>query len=304
MFKKMKVQILGKFDIDTLEIEDYLKKFQFSETQPTQEESIGWISPFESSEVLHHAGGGAILLNVMKEKKSVPASLLKRETEKEILRRKETNPDYNPSGDDKKEIKEGIKLRLLPDAQSAFTETRLYIDTKDNYIVIESDSDKMIESINSLLTMTFSDKFEFKYLVINKEPTEEMAQWLSELDLPEHVQLGCACKLKDPISKRAVALTSYDLTDDDKIVSYIDSGMEVQSLAISWSDSKCHEEDDEYESVIFTLNKALSLSSIKTKAPKADNQSDETEEQKLDADFTLFVGQMRGFIPNFFANFE
>lgn len=68
MFKKMKVQILGKFDIDTLEIEDYLKKFQFSETQPTQEESIGWISPFESSEVLHHAGGGAILLNVMKEK--------------------------------------------------------------------------------------------------------------------------------------------------------------------------------------------------------------------------------------------
>lgn len=300
LFKSAKVQKLNKFEVSEEEINDKLKAIQYQPAQPTQEGAMGWTSPFgDGNDMFYLATNGAYLFKLLVEKKNVSGSLLKMEVDKVIAERKAENPDYNPDKDEKNEIKEGIKLKLLPNTQPSFSTIQVYIDTQSNYVVIETTSDKSVEVILNLLESTFSAAFEFEYIQPVKDVADEMKTWIEDLDLPVNFSLGEACKLKDPSTKAIIQYKKHDL-DDEKIVDYLQKGMEVTDIAMDWKGD-----------ISFSMNPALTVSGIKFhdtyKEQKDESLSgvDEvTDAVEMDANFAVTVSALRDFLPEFIAAFE
>lgn len=302
LFKSAKIQQLDEWSLSEEQLTEKLNALSYKETTPTQESSMGWVSPFgNGSEMMYAAQSGALLFQLMIEKKTVNSSLLKREVEKEIAERQAKNPDYNPDKDEKNEIKEAIKLRLLPDTPPSFSDLRVIVDTnKDNsVIIIETTSDKNVEVILNIMEATFSSGFEYSFLSFSKEPSEEMKNWISELDLPVNFKLGEACKLKDPSSKTAIQYKNHDL-DDEKIVDYLSNGMEVTDISMEWQ-----------EDISFSMNHALTISGIKMKGIYKEQRDDllgnadeKTEAVEFDANFSVMISAFRDFVPEYLAIFK
>lgn len=300
LFKSAKVQVLDQWDVSEDEIEGKLKALQYVEASPTQESSIGWVSPFEDdSSPMYHASNGAYLFMLMIEKKSVKASLLKREMDKVISERRKANPEYNPDKDEKNDIKESLKLDLLPNTPPDYSNIRVYIDTVKKYVVIESTSDKSVEMIDNILESTFKDEFEYSHMPIIKEPSDEMRTWLEDLDLPVGFKLGNACGLKDLSTKAVIKYNNHDL-DDEKIAEYLQSGMCVTTISMEWK-----------ENLTFTMNEALTLSAIKFLDVYKEEKNDalasveqKTAALELDTNFTIMVGAFREFFGEYFPIFQ
>lgn len=302
LFKSAKIQQLDEWSVDEEHITEKLNALSYKETSPTQESSMGWVSPFgNNSEMMYAAQNGAYLFQLMVEKKTVNASLLKREMEKEIARRQENNPDYNPDKEEKNEIKEAIKLRLLPDTPPSFSEIRVMVDTnKDNsVIIIETTSDKNVEVILNIMESTFGTGFEYSFLSFSKEPSEEMKNWIVELDLPVNFTLGEACKLKDPSSKTVIQYKNHDL-DDEKIVDYLSKGMEVTDISMEWK-----------EDISFSMNNALTVSGIKMRGVYKEQRDEllgsadeKTDAIEFDANFSVMISAFRDFVPQYIAIFK
>lgn len=308
LFKSAKVQKLEKWNVEDSSLNEILSKLQYTEATPNQESSIGWISPFETSEEMYLAGGGCYLFKLKIEKKTVNASLLKHEMDKEIAARVEKDETYKPTKEDKLDLKEDLTFKLLPSTPSSFSEELVYIDTVGKLVVMNTTKDKSIDMIDTILKTTFGDDFDFSHIAPSKEPCDEMRVWLEDLDLPENFRLGSACSLKSATEKGVISYKNHNL-DDEKIVSYLSDGMDVKTIQMEWFDPEESEGND--EKLLFTMNETLSVSGIKFQGIYVTQKSDHlqgidevTQAQELDADFSIMTGSFREFFGEFLAIFE
>lgn len=302
LFKSAKILQLDSWNINEEQVTEKLNALGYKEASPTQEKSMGWVSPFgNNSEMMYAAQSGAYLFKLMIEKKTVNASLLKRETEIVISERQSKNPEYKPDKEEINEIKESIKLKLLPDTPPSFSDIRVMVDTNNDnpVIVIETSSDKNVETVLNILTITFGDGIEYAHIPVSKEPADEMKNWIVDLDLPVGFTLGQSCKLKDPAINTVIQYKNHDL-DDEKIIDYLSKNMEVTDIAMEWNDD-----------INFSMNSALTLSSIKMLGVYKEqrdeilgNTEEKTESIELDANFSVMISAFRDFIPKFIGIFK
>ena len=117
MFKNLIVYRIGAgWAANVAHIEESLDNARFVPCGASQEKSIGWVEPRgQAHGPLVESVGGQLILQLHIETRSVPGSVLNRKT-KERLAEIEATTGRKPGIKETRDIKEDLKLALLPQA--------------------------------------------------------------------------------------------------------------------------------------------------------------------------------------------
>src|SRR5690606_39075729 len=136
-FKNLRIYRLApSWDLTPESLEAALERLTFRPGSATDMTAFGWTPPRPESGLVH-ALDGQYLLNLRVEKKLLPSTVVNqfaRARAQEI----EEQQGYKPGRKQMKEIKEQVTDELLPKAFSIYRDTRVWIDTRGRWLVVDA----------------------------------------------------------------------------------------------------------------------------------------------------------------------
>jgi len=286
VFKNVIVYRLGADWAATVaQVESSLDGARFVECGPSQERSIGWVEPRgEAHGPLVEAVGGQWLLKLMMEVKAVPASVLARKV-KEQVDHIEATTGRKPGKKEKRDIKEDLKLSLLPMAFCKQTSVVVWIDPKARLLVLDAGSQAKADEAVSALVKSL-DGFAPMLLNTMTSPAVAMSEWLVSQQPPAGFSVDRECELKATDESKAVVRYARHPLDNDEVVAHVQGGKQASRLALTWNDR-----------VSFMLTESLQLKKIVFLDVVMDGQSSGKNEG-FDTDVALATGELRRLIPD------
>lgn len=266
-------------------IDDKMSKGEFKPCGATQEISKGW-SPARGKDfgAYLESVGGQLIAKFTTEKKTVPASAVKAELDERCKALAEQR-GKKVSGKEKRELKDEIKLTLLPRAFSKKSSNMLWLDLENRMLVVGAGSHKAAENCVTALVELCSDlgtPILLAPLNTKMSPQGAMSVWLSEKEAPSNFDLGTEVELKQASDKSCVKYAKHSLHLDE-IATYIGQGKLPTKLSLLW-DGK----------VTFTLSDSFVLSKISLidvgDAPDKD-------EDPFDTDVALMTAELSALLP-------
>lgn len=127
----------------------YLDSFSFAPCAPSQDKSIGFVPPRGANEALRELVGGGVLLAVMIETKSVPASAIQRNLD-DLVKTIESATGRKPGKKEKRDLKEEIVAELLPSAFPKQTKVYAWLGA-DGLLLIDNTSASKVDDVLTLL---------------------------------------------------------------------------------------------------------------------------------------------------------
>ena len=175
-------------------------------------------------------------------------------------------------------MKDEIIQDCLPRAFSRSGALYAYIDTRANWIFVDSASASRAEEFLNLLRDCIGT-FPVVLPQVNNAPTDTMTGWLAHRNLPDDFQLGQECELRELGEDGGVVrCRGVDLLSEE-VETHLNAGKQVARLALHW---------DERLSLVLAedlclrrLKFADELMKENEDIPEADNAA------RLDADFVL-----------------
>ena len=226
-----------------------LEANQFAPCGPSQEVSHGWVPPRGEGEALCECINGHLIYKLMTETKTVPADLLDRELDARC-KKVEAETGRRPGKKERRELKDEIKLGLLPAAFPKRTATLVWINPTAKLLVIDTASAKRADDVVMQLVMS-QEGLAMQPISTNTTPSGAMASWLIKTSLPETMGIDRDCVLAaTDESKAKVKYEKHDL-DIPEVVEHIQRGMMPESLALTWLNR-----------VSFTLTSDMNLKTI------------------------------------------
>ncbi len=215
MFKNL---IVYKFlnDIPSVaDIEKSLDVERFFPCGKSQEKSIGWIEPRgEAHAALIESISGQYIMRMQIETKAVPGSVAARKAQ-ERADEIEKNSGRKPGKKEMREIKEEVKLSLLPVAFSKVSKHWIWIDPTSRIMAIEAAAQSKADEIITLLVKTISN-LQVGMVHTNNSPQVAMAYWLTTQEAPAGFSVDRECELKAlDESKSVVKFAKHSLDRDD-----------------------------------------------------------------------------------------
>ena len=240
-----------------------LAKMAFIPCSNIQKNTRGFVSPFRKSDDCLFKVNDLYAFCLMNEEKILPAQVVNQESQEYI---DELSQTRSVSSKEKAEIKEDTALRLLPQAFSKFRKTYGYIDIGNNYLVIDSVSEKQINDIVELFI-----RCEMAIEPIMREESDILTEWFVNSSNPDIVEIADKCKITsdngDGVAKISCQGTSML---SENIRSFIDVGGHITELATIWN-----------QELSLTLNTKLQFKGIKfleiESASNKDESSDESD---------------------------
>ena len=286
MFKNL---IVYKFDGDkfTADIEAAEAAAQtavFTPCGATQEQSYGWVPPRGEAEgALVESVGGQWIMKFVAETKSVPGSVIARKVQ-EKAEAIEAREGRQPGKKERREIKDEVKLDLLPYAFARRSATTVWIDPKAHTVAIDASSQAKADAVITVLVNIFP-KFAVALVDTQTSPQAAMAHWLVEGEAPDDFYIDRDCELKAcDESRAAVKYARHPLTIDE-IREHIEQGKVPTKLAMTWDDR-----------VSFVLTDSLQIKKIKFMDSVLDGVRDE-DEDLFDTDVAIATGELSKLIP-------
>jgi len=111
-----------------------------------QRQSIGWVPPREGAD-LAHAVSGKLLLTLRVEAKLLPGKAIAQATSARALQI-EQQQGYKPGKKQLKEIREAIIDEKLPTALTQYDDIRLWIDTIERWLIIDTSTPAKATSLS------------------------------------------------------------------------------------------------------------------------------------------------------------
>lgn len=269
-------------------LEQRLAQSRFTACGPTQEVSSGWVEPRgEKHGDLVEIIAGQYIFKLRTETKSVPASAIKEALDERLAHIYETT-GRKPGAKEKREIKDEIKLDMLPRAFSKHSSTMAWIDPHNRILVLDSPSlskaDKIVTMIVEAMTEAGSG-INLSLIETNTTSATAMAHWLSEQEAPYNFTTDRECQLKAPDeSKSAVKYSRHDL-DIKEIQEHIKHGKVPTSLAMTWGGR-----------VSFTLTDQMQLKKVTMLDVVIEENA--SEGQYFDGDITILTTELSALIPD------
>ncbi|GFN45172.1 recombination-associated protein RdgC [Candidatus Regiella insecticola] len=284
-FKNLMIYRLSKNTLPSAEkIEEKLSQFIFSPCPRQNISTMGWVSPMGSqSDALIHNINNQIILCIRKEEKILPTAVIKQELQTQVDRL-ESKQHRKLKNTDKKALKDDIVASLAERAFSRFSQTLLWIDHINNFIMIDVASAKQAEDALALLRKSLGS---LPVVPLRLETPIEftLTQWIKSGDLPNDFTLMNEAELKAVQEDEGVIRCKQQDLVSDEIASHIEAGKQVTKLALDWRGS-----------LQFVLNNDASLKRLKfadTLRKQNDNIDREDFAQRFDADFILMTGELR-----------
>ena len=285
MFKNALIyRIASTWKADLELIEAGLELSRYVECGASQEKSIGWTEPRgEENGLLAESVAGQIVLKLMVEVKAVPSSVINRKA-KEELAKIEAATGRKPGKRETKDIKEDIKLALMPLAFTKLSSVLVWIDAKTQLLTIGASSTAKADEVITYLVKCL-DGFSVMPLNTQTSSAVAMGEWLSTQAPPAGFTIDRECELKSSDESKAVVRYSRHALDIEEVSAHIAAGKMPTKLAMTWMDR-----------VSFVLTDTLQIKKIAFLDGVFDGTSQEKEDG-FDADTAIATGELKQLIP-------
>ena len=263
-----------------IELEGYLEQLPFTPCPSGLPISQGWISPTDEEDAsLVYTAKEFLLICLQTEAKLLPAKILRQklnEKVKEIQLAQSRKVSYK----EKSSIKQQVYNELLPKAFGVIYRDYALIDTKNNWLILNTNSTKNTESFVAFFKRSLS-----KIKIVppeTKKLSPILTDWLLNDSHSKSLNIEDACVLKDPKQEeRIIRIQKQDLSAG-YVQSLIKNNFEISQMKMTWSDQ-----------VTFVLKNDFTLQSLQyqdTLVELSDADKSYSEEESFKADFFIMSG--------------
>lgn len=270
------------------EVENCLQDAHFIECGPSQDKSLGWIEPRgEDHDPLLEVVAGQWILKLMTETRALPASVVKRKVD-ERVGQIEASTGRKPGKKEIRDLKDDIRLELLPMAFTKQVSTTVWIDRQASLMVVDAGSQARADDVVTLLVQRLPG-LALTLLNTQVSPSVAMADWLLNQEAPVGFSVDRECELKAADESKAVVRYTRHALDTDEVKQHIEGGKMPTRLALTWNDR-----------VSLVLTEGLQLKKLAfldvvfegAKAGKDDG---------FDADVAIATGELQKLLPAMLA---
>lgn len=269
------------------DIEAVLQTGEFQPIGASQEKSIGWVPPRgQDHGALYETVAGHGFMKLMIETKSVPGESVARALDEQVKKIEQTT-GRKPGKKERRELKDDIRLSLLPMAFTKRSACLMWINHRGGYIVIEASSQGKADTAVTQLVKSL-DGLGIQLVNTQTSPAAAMAHWLMEKEAPEDFSIDRECELKASDESKAVVKYGRHPLDIEEVAQHIRAGKIPTKLALTWNDR-----------VSFVLTEGLQVKKLaildvvfEESASKSDTTAD-----NFDADMAITAGELSKMIP-------
>ncbi len=278
--------------VNSEELEDQLKKLSFTPCPSGLPLSQGWISPNDEEDSLVYSAPGFLLICLQTEAKLLPASIIRQKLNEKIKEIKSTQ-DRKVSYKERNDLKQEIYRELLPRAFGAVYRDYAFIDTKNNWLILDTNSPKNTEKFVEFFKRSLN---EIKIMSPEiKNPSPILTRWLLDGDHPKSLSIEDTCVLVDPKQpERKIRIQRQDLAANC-VQPLLKNNLEVSQIKMTWD-----------ERVTFILKNDLTLQSLQYQDSVVElsgeykgGHKNDAEEGSFKADFFI----MSGILTKMFSEF-
>jgi recombination associated protein RdgC len=267
------------------QMQDSLEAERFVPCGASQEKAIGWVEPRgEAQAPLVEVVAGQLILKLKIETKSVPTSVVNRKA-KERSSQIEATTGRKPGKKEMREIKDDVKLSLMPMAFTKEASIWVWIDPEAQFLMLDVGSQAKADEVVTLLAKSFAG-LGMKLLNTQMSPQAAMSSWLLEQEPPACLTVDRECELKAADESKAVVRYVRHALDTEEVKQHIAAGKLPTRLALTW-DSR----------VSFVLTEALQLKKLTFLDSVFEGTSSEKDEG-FDADVAIATGELRKLLPD------
>lgn len=286
MFKNVIMYRVGPgWSASIAQMEEGLDGARFVPCGASQEKSIGWVEPRgEAHGPLVEAVGGQLILKLMIETRALPSSVVNRKAEERVAQIEATT-GRKPGKKETREIKDDIKLELLPMAFSKESSVSVWLDPQARLLVIDAGSQARADEVVTMLVKSLSG-LAVALIDTKVSPTAAMSEWLITQEPPAGFTVDRECELKAADESKAVVRYTRHPLDTDEVKQYVESGKLPTRLALTW-DSR----------VSFVLTEGLQLKKLAFLDVVFEGTST-GKDDGFDADTAIATGELRKLLPD------
>ena len=295
MFKNVRLYRLEESSaIDADGLEQRLSEHRFRPCGPLQTASLGWHPPLgEQTRALSHASNGCIALCARRQERLLPAVVVVEALDKRVaeLEKREAR---TVGRRERRQLREEVMLDMLPRAFTRSRQLHAYLDPVAGWMVVDAAGEKGAEELVELLRDTLGS-FRVRLPRPGNPPTALMTRWVASGELPDGLELGDACELRDPRDERTLVRCRGQDLGGEEIATHLRAGKGVIKLALHWQ-----------EQLEFLLQEDLVLRRLRFADALLDAALEpdiEDEATRFDAEFAIMVLQLReliGYLDNLF----
>lgn len=291
MFKNIIVYRLDANGSATVaQVEDSLQARRFVECGATQEKSLGWIAPRGNPhDALLESVAGQWIVKLMVETRALPASVVNRKVQERVAQI-EASTGRKPGRKETRDLKEEIRLDLLPMAFTKQSSVLVWIDRKAGLLFIDAASQVRADEVVTLLVQTLP---ELALSPINTQtsPAAAMASWLLNQEAPKGFSVDRECELKAADESKAVVRYARHRLDTEEVQQHVREGKLPTRLALTWNDR-----------VSFVLTEGLQLKKLAFLDGVFEaNSVSANKEDEFDADVAIATGELQKLLPDLLA---
>jgi recombination associated protein RdgC len=260
-----------------------LESAQFVPCGASQEKSIGWVPPRgEAHGPLLESVDGQWIMRLMIETRAVPGSVLTKKAAERVAHIEATT-GRKPGKKETREIKDDIKLELMPMAFSKESSVWVWIDPAANLLVIDAASYARADEVVTMLVKC-TPGLALRLIDAKVSPTAAMSEWLITQEPPQGFTVDRECELKAADESKAVVKYGRHPLDIEEVKAHVESGKLPTKLALTWDGR-----------VSFVLTEGLQVKKLTFLDVVFDGHKD--QDNGFDADVTIATGELRKMLP-------
>lgn len=223
-----------------------IEDFKIREMSEADRTTHGWDYVIEETDLYCNVKG-ALTLNLRIDKKTIPAAALRKKVNERVKQMEAQGSEKV----NKKAVKEQVEAELMKHAFISDKFIQGYIDTKNELLVINSNSSSDIDLFVDYLRETLANNLDIDMIEIDFDITETLTDWVKEKEAKEPFEIGEDCILNDSLTGSKASFARQDLGSDE-IDLLLTSGKRVSELALIWD-----------ERVSLSLNNEFKIKKIK-----------------------------------------
>lgn len=280
-FKNIKLfRLSPDFEMNADDIGSRLEKQGYRPICSNEMQTMGWTEP-RAGYGLVYAQNGQYLLCLRTEKKLLPASVINH-VAKARASDIEERQGFKPGRKQMKEIKEMITDELLPKAFSTYTDTRVWIDARNGWLVIDSASHHKCDEVLGMLAKAI-EPFPVSPLYIQSSPSMAMTVWLSDDEAPSHFTIDQDTELRSTSESRSTVRYLRHSIDVADVHKHVQAGRQCTRLALTWADR-----------VSFVLTDGLEIKRVNPLDILTEKQDTtaHNDDERFESDFALMTGEL------------
>lgn len=268
------------------QVEAGLDALRFVPCGAHEDKSVGWVEPRgEAHGPLVEVVGGQLILKLKLETKVVPGAVVTRKA-KERAAQIEVTTGRKPGKKETREIKDDIRLSLMPLAFSKEATVWVWIDPQARLLVLDAGSQAKADEVVTLLVKSL-DGLGLNLINTQVSPMAAMADWLLTQEAPTSFSVDRDCELKAADESKAVVRYARHALDTDEVKAHVKGGKLPTRLAMTWAGR-----------VSFMLTEGLQLKKLDFLDVVFDDTS--SKDEGFDADVAIATGELRKLLPDLF----